>query len=519
MTADSLAIPGIVSFNLRATCPSCGSSLFGADILGRNIEVPVLRQASITADENTFSSAADGIPETVFLNLLNLGNDDEQYGLSLGGPHQYLLGAQLAGDTTAILDAWDGETTIILTLPMPVGLSPAPYYVDVIATNIDDASVSVSYRVNVEILDTAAVVVSDESSDQSFLPGSMDTTDRSFEITNYGNSDDRFTITLEIPEGMVVELIDPVSIGGVATTPVIPSGETWEATVRFRFLADAQRELTLGLTATSVNDPNISDTGEATYFVGRQGYLDLTPPPQEIIDDANLIYPMEVEIKNKITTTQTVSVDKLDGDWSSYISVRINNDDRRFSLEGDTERIINVDVEVSEATLINLPSDTYTVNVTIYAISETVPDTPTAKLTVVLQKQSADSGDGDGASSEDDGELVKNIVIWSGFFVVVAVLGFVTFKILTTIDKEDDLDDWDDMYQDSLSATYGAVAAAPTVPMAAPPIVESPPATDTPPPVVESPSAGPPLPPEGLPAGWTMEQWEHYGQQYLDGQL
>ena len=275
----------------------------------------------------------------------------------------------------------------------------------------------------------------------------------------------------------------------------------------------------MGLKATSVNDPNISDTGEATYFVGRQGTIDLTPPPQEIIDDANLIYPMEVKILNRITTTQTVSVDKLDGDWSSYISVRINNDDRRFSLEGDAERTINVDVEVSEATLINLPSDTYTVNVTIYAISETVPDTPTATLTVVLQKQSADSGDGDGASSEDDGELVKNIVIWSGFFIVVAVLGFVTFKILTTIDKEDDLDDWDDMYQDSLSATYGAVAAAPTVPMAAPPVVESPPETDAPPPVAESPSAGPPLPPEGLPAGWTMEQWEHYGQQYLDGQL
>ena len=29
---------------------------------------------------------------------------------------------------------------------------------------------------------------------------------------------------------------------------------------------------------------------------------------------------------------------------------------------------------------------------------------------------------------------------------------------------------------------------------------------------------GPPLPPSGLPEGWTMEQWEHYGQQYLDSQ-
>ena len=29
-------------------------------------------------------------------------------------------------------------------------------------------------------------------------------------------------------------------------------------------------------------------------------------------------------------------------------------------------------------------------------------------------------------------------------------------------------------------------------------------------------NSGPPLPKEGLPAGWSMEQWVHYGQQYLD---
>ena len=28
-------------------------------------------------------------------------------------------------------------------------------------------------------------------------------------------------------------------------------------------------------------------------------------------------------------------------------------------------------------------------------------------------------------------------------------------------------------------------------------------------------SATPPLPPTGLPEGWTMEQWNHYGHQYL----
>jgi uncharacterized membrane protein len=521
VTADSLATPGIISFNLRATCPSCGTSLFGADILGRNIEVPILRQASISADQDTFQSAADGVTETVYMTLLNLGNDDEQYSLSLGGPHQYILGAELAGETTAILDAWDGETTLILTLPMPVGLSPSPYYVDVIATNVDDPSVVVSYRINVEILDTAAVGVSDESSDQSFLPGSMETTDRSFEITNYGNSEDRFTITLDIPDGMVAELVDPAPIGGVATTPVIQSGETWEATVRFRFLDGADGSRTLGLTATSVNDPTISDTGEATYLPGRQGTIDLTPPAPIAIDEANLIYTMDVEVKNKLNPlvypAQTITIDKVSGDWSSYLIVRIDSNDQQFALESDMSRTVTVEVQVIETSLLNLPSDTLAVNFTIYATSLTVADAPTAKLTVVLQKQTASNDDGDGASSEDDGELVKNIVLWSGFLIVVCVLGFITFKILTTIEKEDDMDDWDDMYQDSLTATYGAVAAAPTVPMSAPP---SPEPAAMPEPTPPAPvSAGPPLPPGGLPDGWTMEQWEHYGQQYLDGQL
>ena len=30
--------------------------------------------------------------------------------------------------------------------------------------------------------------------------------------------------------------------------------------------------------------------------------------------------------------------------------------------------------------------------------------------------------------------------------------------------------------------------------------------------------SGPPLPPGGLPPGWTMEQWAWYGEDYLKGQ-
>ena len=35
-------------------------------------------------------------------------------------------------------------------------------------------------------------------------------------------------------------------------------------------------------------------------------------------------------------------------------------------------------------------------------------------------------------------------------------------------------------------------------------------------PVVATPPTGPPLPPEGLPAGWTMDQWAWYGEDYLN---
>ena len=73
-----------MSFNLRATCPSCSTALFGNDVLVRNVEVPVLREVDIVAEENTFSGAANGIPKALYLNLYNLGNDDEQYDLTIG---------------------------------------------------------------------------------------------------------------------------------------------------------------------------------------------------------------------------------------------------------------------------------------------------------------------------------------------------------------------------------------------------------------------------------------------------
>ena len=79
-----------------------------------------------------------------------------------------------------------------------------------------------------------------------------------------------------------------------------------------------------------------------------------------------------------------------------------------------------------------------------------------------------------------------------------------------------------------MQSTYGSVASAPTVTsqgvFSAPdPVKEVPSvapvaaAPVAPAPVAEVPVAqAPPVPAEGLPDGWSMEQWEAYGQMWLE---
>ena len=49
-----------------------------------------------------------------------------------------------------------------------------------------------------------------------------------------------------------------------------------------------------------------------------------------------------------------------------------------------------------------------------------------------------------------------------------------------------------------------------------PPLDATAPAAVTMPQMIPVPPAYPPIPLEGIPVGWTMEQWHHYGQEHLD---
>lgn len=507
ISSPELANPGTVSFNLRATCPSCSTALFGNDVLVRNVEVPVLREVDIVAEENTFSGAANGIPKALYLNLYNLGNDDEQYDLTIGQSN-WRLQAALPADQSPVLDAWDGESTVVVQLPMPIGLSPGYYSVTVTATSVDDASVVDSVELIIEILETAAVFVSDEETGQSYIPGDLPQT-MSFEVRNDGNNPDSFTMSLNTPIGMVASFTNLNN----GNTPEIDIGASYNVSVEFSFIEGTEGSLNLQVIATSVADPSINAIGQATYLVGSQDWLRIFAiQPVEVSEEGD--YEVNVRIVNQYTTGQRVVMELDTSESNSWFQTSIARLDKDFTLGTGETKEITITVDVTETTLKNLNDETLTVNLTVWARSETVSDAANAVLEVTLVRM--DTGSANGGEDAGSGLPLEAIALW-GVFLLVLVGGVVILlSILRTEEEEDEYANWgEDGYEDSLSATYGAVAAAPSIPTAMPTPTPAPaPAAAPEAPAVQD--STPPLPAGGLPAGWTMEQWKHYGQQWLD---
>jgi len=521
ITAPSDASPGVVSFNLRATCGSCGA-LFGNDVLVRNLEVPIFRELSLESDVVSIEGAANGVSKKVYITILNQGNGDEIYNYSIIQSN-WLLGAEITAAQSPVLDAWDGESTIILNLPMPIGLTPGLYSVRVIATNSVDNSIKEELIVTVEIMDTAAVWVSNEDAEQSYIPGDPAQT-MAFEVRNDGNNPDRFTMSLDIPEGMNAEFTGLVD----GVTSEIETGTSVNVSVRFSFVEGTDGERTLGVIATSVSDQNISARGEAIYSVGSLGWLRIiyNQPALEIVDSEE-DYTITVLVRNQYTGSQSVAMELDNGESGSWFQARIQNSDRGFVLEANEERSVTIVFDISETTLLNLDSDTLSTNLTLWARSETVSDAANYNLQVKLIK--TDSNSGEGVNGESSAFDFQNILIWIVFIVVMGVGGVFLKNQIFVEEEEDDYGGWgEDGYEESLQSTYGSVASAPTVTsqgvFSAPepakevpsvaPFAEAPVA---PAPAAEVPVAqAPPVPAEGLPDGWSMEQWEAYGQMWLE---
>lgn len=129
--------------------------------------------------------------------------------------------------------------------------------------------------------------------------------------------------------------------------------------------------------------------------------------------------------------------------------------------------------------------------------------------------------DGDGVSDEQDfypqdaKRTVEEAIhqkIWLWAMVAILALIPVTWIIVrkskgTSISKAEHL--WS---PSSAPSMIPSVTAPMSMPVVAPALV---PAVQLAAPQVVAPVVGPAVPPEGIPVGWTMEQWNYYGQQWL----
>ena len=116
---------------------------------------------------------------------------------------------------------------------------------------------------------------------------------------------------------------------------------------------------------------------------------------------------------------------------------------------------------------------------------------------------------------EDEGFAMNSEMIASS---IAAVL-FVAILLTLLLRKRNTLSEHDDEVEYQEPEMQHAVIGPPVSSNGPPASQVSSPTVVNQSPVVENAvnsHVGPQLPPDGLPAGWTMEQWQYYGQQYLD---
>jgi uncharacterized membrane protein len=386
ISAEQQATPGQISVEIRASRTS--GNVVGDTTLNRLIDVPIYRDSNLEVDYSSpyFSTDESGLPVVVGyangeekmlrMTLFNNGNDEESFNLTVANNFPIYFrqtGASVDNLQSPLLDEWGGSWSFFLNLPMPVGLPEGFYEVTVTATNVDDSSLVVSQVLSVEVKKTASVHVETDISDQSYIPGDL-AQSMTFEVTNNGNIQDTFEMSLNLPQGMNAQFTNLVD--GSKTVP-INSGASYNVTVEFSFVEGTSGNLQMVIVAKSMFDTTVIATGGSTYSVGSTNeLLKILPSQLVIIDDFEDEVTLEVTVRNQYSTSQSVSMDISSGNSSSWFQSRIDSNDRQFVLGtgDDSIRVITITFQVTESTLMTLDQPTFDSEITLWARSDTVSD-------------------------------------------------------------------------------------------------------------------------------------------------
>ena len=298
----------------------------------------------------------------------------------------------------------------------------------------------------------------------------------------------------------------------------------------------AEGDFSLGVTAKSSINENVQFTGNAKFIVGNLGWIQLllssddldidldSEEPGKIYvltvnDDGD--YDLTLQIFNKHFTEQEIRIDFDDKVSASYFGIQVDEYTSAFNIRDNDNENIALKVEVPRTTLLSLPTETYMVNLTIWVESDL--DVAPLILRVDLVRESLNQE----SSEETSGDLAGVIINGLSILVLVGILGGLLFVLWREFSKEEEEVSYN--YDSGITSNVGedgrSVPSANTLLGADESYQPSKIVPELPPESIiieaQAPlnnSNGPPLPESGLPEGWTMEQWQHYGEQWLNQQ-
>ena len=241
----------------------------------------------------------------------------------------------------------------------------------------------------------------------------------------------------------------------------------------------------------------IDDDGAVASASTNISVINLPPTPVISLETEDI----ELVEGDNLTLSALESVE-TEGDKANLV---YRWDSNHLDFDGDGDAVGDTDHTGPTWTMQNLPPGDWTVTLTVQ------DDDGESKQTTFSFSVAERPPEGIFESVSETLGTTMTLVIFALGFVII---GLVAFLLFTRGSKSDDTMAVLEAQGFQPAVAGSAFGSAPSAP------VKSLPAVPTPTPAPAQPvyASGPPLPASGLPPGWTMEQWQHYGQQWLDSQ-
>tara|TARA_B100001115_G_C15846498_1_gene426824 strand:+ start:451 stop:3861 length:3411 start_codon:yes stop_codon:yes gene_type:complete len=486
-----------------------------------SVEVRTKFDLLMNTENQNISSPADGVQELIPVTLINNGNTEEIFNFELLG-ERYLLGATLSSDQSQPLSAYGLDSSgVNIILPMTEGITPGDYTLILTATSIKDQTFKEELYFVITIEGTRKVEVESRDLTEQSYRGGQSPESINIQINNTGNTEDKFEIELEKILGMNA-YIDTIGMDGVIT-PLIQPGSSFNVTISFTFDTLAEGDFNLGITARSAFNENVISTGKIKFYVGSVGRLELLLNSEDLeidlsaeesgksyilrVDDDG-DYDFNIQIFNRFYEDQDVRIDFDDQVSSSYFRIKIDEYTTAFNIEENNNDKVALKITVPKSTLLSLPSDSYQVNLTIWVESDY--DVVPLVLKVELMRESLVDKQGEDNSSDLSNKIFNGISI----VLLIGILGVLLLIFWREYSKNDE-EDLDKNLSPGVNyleteTTTSTLQNNISSELSYEDLTQHLPQPDL--------SGAPPVPETGLPDGWTFEQWQHYGQQWLNQQ-